>query len=90
MPPANCDERRTCRGAAPPKTQAAPHQLATQNPIEQEGTYHLPEAKLDRFIYELRIGYPIEAEEEEIVSTTTGVMDQKVRPVLTAAQVLEM
>ena len=75
------------------KTYALPEPffvLATQNPIEQEGTYHLPEAQLDRFMYELRIGYPSVAEEEEIVSTTTGVMNQKVRPVLTAAQVLEM
>ena len=75
------------------KTYALPEPffvLATQNPIEQEGTYHLPEAQLDRFMYELRIGYPSVAEEEEIVSTTTGVMDKHVRPVLTAAQVLEM
>jgi MoxR-like ATPase len=75
------------------KTYALPEPffvLATQNPIEQEGTYHLPEAQLDRFMYELRIGYPSVVEEEEIVSTTTGVQGATVRPVLTAAQVLEM
>ena len=75
------------------KTYALPEPffvLATQNPIEQEGTYHRPEAQLDRFMYELRIGYPSVAEEEEIVVTTTGVMNQKGKPVLTAAQVLEM
>src|SRR5688572_28466231 len=46
--------------------------LATQNPIEQEGTYPLPEAQLDRFMFELRIGYPSRAEEEQIVSATTS------------------
>ncbi|MHB8838711.1 MAG: AAA family ATPase, partial [Gemmatimonadaceae bacterium] len=45
--------------------------LATQNPIEQEGTYHLPEAQLDRFMFELRVGYPTQDEEKRIVSTTT-------------------
>lgn len=47
--------------------------IATQNPIEQEGTYPLPEAQLDRFMMEIRIGYPSLSEEEEVVlSTTTG------------------
>ena len=46
--------------------------LATQNPIEQEGTYPLPEAQLDRFIFELWIDYPNKTEEEEIVRTTTS------------------
>ena len=46
--------------------------LATQNPIEQEGTYPLPEAQLDRFMLELRVGYPSHAEEEAIVEQTTG------------------
>jgi MoxR-like ATPase len=64
--------------------------LATQNPIEQEGTYHLPEAQLDRFMFELRIGYPSVAEEEAIVATTTGVQAGVVQPVLSAAQVIEM
>ncbi len=64
--------------------------LATQNPIEQEGTYHLPEAQLDRFMYELRIGYPSVEEEEAIVSTTTGVKDDTVKPALTAEEVREM
>ncbi len=64
--------------------------LATQNPIEQEGTYHLPEAQLDRFMYELRIGYPSVEEEEAIVSTTTGVASGVVRPVLTAEELRAM
>ena len=46
--------------------------MATQNPIEQEGTYPLPEAQLDRFMLNIRIGYPTEAEEMEIVARTTG------------------
>jgi MoxR-like ATPase len=64
--------------------------LATQNPIEQEGTYHLPEAQLDRFMYELRIGYPTRAEEEAIVTATTGVARGEVRPIVTAAQLREL
>jgi len=64
--------------------------LATQNPIEQEGTYHLPEAQLDRFMYELRIGYPTVDEEEAIVSTTTGAQTNKVTPVLSAEKLREM
>jgi MoxR-like ATPase len=46
--------------------------LSTQNPIEQEGTYPLPEAQLDRFMFELRVQYPSAEEEEEIVEETTG------------------
>ena len=46
--------------------------LATQNPLEQEGTYPLPEAQLDRFMFSLRVDYPSEAEEEEIASSTTS------------------
>ena len=64
--------------------------LATQNPIEQEGTYPLPEAQLDRFMFELRVGYPSQAEEEEIVTSTTGDTLGDVRSVLTAEDVLAM
>ncbi|MBA3846968.1 MAG: AAA family ATPase, partial [Planctomycetes bacterium] len=46
--------------------------LATQNPIEQEGTYNLPEAQLDRFLLKIVVGYPSEAEELEIIARTTG------------------
>jgi MoxR-like ATPase len=56
--------------------------LATQNPIEQEGTYPLPEAQLDRFMVELRVGYPTREEEERIVVATTGTGTGKVAPVL--------
>jgi MoxR-like ATPase len=64
--------------------------LATQNPIEQEGTYPLPEAQLDRFMLELRIGYPSAEEEERIVTATTGDTSAAVTPVLSAAQLGEM
>lgn len=46
--------------------------LATQNPIEQEGTYPLPEAQLDRFLFDIRVGYPTEAEEVSILRATTA------------------
>jgi len=58
--------------------------LATQNPIEQEGTYPLPEAQLDRFMFELRVGYPSKAEEEAIVEQTTGSREVSIDPVLDA------
>ena len=64
--------------------------LATQNPIEQEGTYPLPEAQLDRFMLMLNIGYPTREEEERIVATTTGEWDVGVSPVLGGAQLLEL
>jgi MoxR-like ATPase len=64
--------------------------LATQNPIEQEGTYPLPEAQLDRFMFELRVNYPSQDEEEQIVTATTGDAVADVRPVLTAEDVLAM
>jgi MoxR-like ATPase len=59
--------------------------LATQNPIEQEGTYPLPEAQLDRFMLNIRIGYPTEDEEMEIVARTTGERRVNTDPVLDAA-----
>jgi MoxR-like ATPase len=64
--------------------------LATQNPIEQEGTYPLPEAQLDRFMFELHVGYPSADEEERIVSTTTGDEAPTVAPVLSAVQLARL
>ena len=64
--------------------------LATQNPIEQEGTYPLPEAQLDRFMFELRVPYPSKDEEETIVEATTGDVAPGVSPVLTAEDVLAL
>jgi MoxR-like ATPase len=60
--------------------------LATQNPIEQEGTYPLPEAQLDRFLFDIRIGYPNEEEEVGILRSTTGGAEVELAPVLDAAQ----
>ena len=64
--------------------------LATQNPIEQEATYPLPEAQLDRFMFELNVRYPSFEEEERIVSTTTGAGSVTIEPVLTGAEVLDL
>ncbi|MEO7353732.1 MAG: MoxR family ATPase [Gemmatimonadales bacterium] len=64
--------------------------LATQNPIEQAGTYPLPEAQLDRFLLKLRVGYPDEREEMAILSRTTGRGQARPEPVLDAAQVLRL
>ena len=64
--------------------------LATQNPIEQEGTYPLPEAQLDRFMFMIRVGYPSETDELEIVRRTTGRVKAAVEPVVDAAQVMEI
>ena len=58
--------------------------LATQNPIEQEGTYPLPEAQLDRFMFELRVDYPSRSEEESVVAATTGNVAASIYPVLRA------
>jgi MoxR-like ATPase len=63
--------------------------LATQNPIEQEGTYPLPEAQLDRFMLEARITYPSQPEEEEVASRTTADTMEEVEPVVSAAEILE-
>ena len=60
--------------------------LATQNPIEQEGTYPLPEAQLDRFLFDIRIGYPNEEEEVGILRSTTGASEVALSPVLDAIQ----
>ncbi len=56
--------------------------LATQNPIEQEGTYPLPEAQLDRFMFMVRVPYPTLEEEREILRRTTGVEEAELQPVL--------
>jgi len=64
--------------------------LATQNPIEQEGTYPLPEAQLDRFMLELRIAYPTREEEERIAQETTGAVVQEVKPVLGASELVQL
>jgi MoxR-like ATPase len=64
--------------------------LATQNPIEQEGTYPLPEAQLDRFMVQLTVGYPSREEEERIVAETTTDSTNAVTPVLSGVQLSEL
>jgi len=64
--------------------------LATQNPIEQEGTYPLPEAQLDRFMFMIRVEYPSEAEEMEIVKRTTSRHEGRPQAVLSAEKVMEI
>ena len=64
--------------------------LATQNPLEQEGTYPLPEAQLDRFLFNILVDYPSESEEERIVQTTTGRRDVVPPTTLTAEELLRL
>lgn len=61
--------------------------LATQNPIEQEGTYPLPEAQLDRFMFNIWLDYPSFAEEVQVVKTTTANIEQTVDVVITAEEI---
>src|SRR5678815_3361666 len=60
--------------------------LATQNPIEQEGTYPLPEAQLDRFMFDIRVGYPKEDEEIAILRSTTGTKAEELETILGAGE----
>jgi MoxR-like ATPase len=64
--------------------------LATQNPIEQEGTYPLPEAQLDRFMFHVLVDYPGEDEELEIVKRTTTDVEAQIAATLNAEQILEL
>ena len=62
--------------------------LATQNPIEHEGTYPLPEAQVDRFMFKLLVGYPGRSEEREVLDRMTAGPEPEARPVLDPARVL--
>jgi len=64
------------------------HVLATQNPIEQEGTYPLPEAQLDRFILQIDVGYPDRDTERDILLATTGAVDAQAEQVFTSEQLM--
>jgi MoxR-like ATPase len=64
--------------------------FATQNPIEQEGTYPLPEAQLDRFLLQIDVGYPSRSEEEEIVLRTTAEPGPEPEAVLSRAEILDL
>lgn len=63
--------------------------LATQNPIEQEGTYPLPEAQLDRFMFSINLDYPTFAEEVAVVKSTTADNKQTINPLFTAQEIIE-
>jgi len=64
--------------------------LATQNPIEQEGTYPLPEAQLDRFMFAINLDYPSFQEEVDVVKTTTSNIEQVVNPLFSASEIIEI
>src|SRR5437899_8312653 len=64
--------------------------LATQNPIEQEGTYPLPEAQQDRFMFKVFVRYPNFQDEFEIARRTTALLSEDVQPVLGGDQILEL
>jgi MoxR-like ATPase len=64
--------------------------LATQNPIEQSGTYPLPEAQLDRFLLYIKIGYPTAEEETAILSNTTGSKKAQVNPVINGEEIVAL
>ncbi|HVG48836.1 MAG TPA: AAA family ATPase, partial [Rubellimicrobium sp.] len=64
------------------------HVLATQNPIEQEGTYPLPEAQLDRFLVQIDVPYPTRATERDILLATTGAEEAEARAVFTGGELL--
>jgi MoxR-like ATPase len=79
-------ERRVTVAGHDHQVPAPFHVLATQNPIEQEGTYPLPEAQLDRFLLQVDVEYPDEAAERRMMIETTGGAAEPVVPVMTAAE----
>ncbi len=64
--------------------------LATQNPVEQEGTYPLPEAQKDRFMFHVKVDYPSREEERDIIKRTTSAYSAKINPVITGEEVIEI
>lgn len=81
-------ERSVTVGGTPHKLPAPFFVLATQNPIEQEGTYPLPEAQLDRFMFNIPLDYPSYQEEIQVVKATTGKQDYQLEHIVTAEQIL--
>ncbi|RME97483.1 MAG: MoxR family ATPase [Alphaproteobacteria bacterium] len=64
------------------------HVLATQNPLEQEGTYPLPEAQLDRFLLQIDVSYPDEGAERRMLFATTGTQERKLKTILSASELM--
>jgi MoxR-like ATPase len=83
-------EHQITVGGKPHKLAAPFFVLATQNPIEQEGTYPLPEAQLDRFMFNIKVDYPTEQEEMQIVKQTTADTAQRVSASLSAEDILRL
>ena len=83
-------ERQVTAGGHRHKLPAPFFVLATQNPIEQEGTYPLPEAQLDRFMFEVRVDYPDEDEEFQIVRQTTSEFEPQISPVLSREDIQQL
>src|SRR5438132_10080309 len=81
-------ERKISQGGVDYKLPDPFFVLATQNPVEQEGTYPLPEAQLDRFLFMIQVDYPSAAEERAIMRMATGVGMAKPNPVLSAEDIL--
>jgi len=81
-------ERRVAIGGQIHPLPAPFHVLATQNPIEQEGTYPLPEAQLDRFLLEVEVGYPDAAAERAMLLATTGATEARPAQAMTAAELI--
>src|SRR5438067_2715184 len=83
-------ERQVTVGRVRHRLEAPFFVLATQNPIEQEGTYPLPEAQQDRFMFKVFVRYPKFDEEFEIARRTTALQEEEITPVLTGEQILEL
>jgi MoxR-like ATPase len=83
-------ERQITVGRVPHKLADPFFVLATQNPIEQEGTYPLPEAQQDRFMFKVFVKYPSFDEEFEVARRTTAVQSDSIQPVLTAGDILDL
>ena len=83
-------ERQVTAAGFPHKLPRPFFVLATQNPIEQEGTYPLPEAQLDRFMFKILVDYPTEEEEFRIVKMTTASEEVNLKRTLTAHEVIEL
>src|SRR5262245_43038734 len=83
-------EHQVTASGATHRIQPPFHVFATQNPIEQEGTYPLPEAQLDRFMFMLDVRYPTQTEEVEIVRTTTGDERPALPKVLSPQRILAL
>jgi len=83
-------EQRVTSGGRTYALESPYHVFATQNPIEQEGTYPLPEAQLDRFMFMIDVGYPTAEEEVAIVKATTGAAQEALRKVLSPEVIREL